>query len=373
MTWKRATLYDVMGDHVVYRNLEPMREGLAGLQARWREAGLPQYAIPRKTAPEYARALLLFLQQAQRDRGVSRPPARVLFVGDTLMLDGTAAHNMGAHLPMRGFIGAERCSEPAKVTCDGPLMVANRWGALADFARWAEAEGLPCDEQTVLLLDLDKTSIGARGRNDKVIDGARVQAVQRTMRDALGGRFDAEAFRAIYDPLIQPKYHPFTADNQDYVAYVCLMAVGGIYPAEDLWRDLAEANLTSIAAFVERCDARRGEMPRGLLAAHEEVQGGIDRGDPTPYKGFRRGEYLETVARMNALPDEATVAEVLAGEIVITGEVASLAAAMGRQGAMVFGISDKPDEASTPTPAQAAQGCQPLHRTLMKIYGDSVA
>ncbi|MHB1294774.1 MAG: hypothetical protein ACYC4R_07225 [Anaerolineae bacterium] len=373
MTWKRATLYDVMGDHVVYRNLEPMREGLAGLRARWREAGLDHYAIPRKTAPEYARALLLFLQQAQQDRGVSRPPARVLFVGDTLMLDGTAARNMGEHLPMRGFIGSERCDQPAGVECQGPLMVANRWAALADFLRWIGDEGLPCDEQTVLLLDLDKTSIGARGRNDKVIDGARVQAVQRTMRDALGGRFDLTAFRAIYDPLIQPRYHPFTADNQDYVAYVCLMAVGGIYAVEDLWRDLEQGSLTSIAEFVARCDARRGDMADGLLAAHEEVRGGIERGDPTPYKGFRRGEYLETVARMNALPDEANEAQVLAGEIVITAEVASLADALRRRGALVFGISDKPDEASTPTTEQAAQGCQPLHRTVMKVYGDSVA
>ncbi|MHB0859194.1 MAG: hypothetical protein ACYC5M_16710 [Anaerolineae bacterium] len=372
MTWSRATLHNVMGDCVVYRNLEPMREGLDGLRARWREAGLDHYGIPRKTTPEYARVLLLFLRQAQADRGVSRPLARVLFVGDTLMLDGTAAHNMGEHLPMRGFIGAERCDRPACVETQGSLLVANRWGALADFMRWAEDEGLPCDEQTALLLDVDKTSIGARGRNDKIIDGARVQAVQRTMHDALGGRFDLAAFRAIYDPLVQPKYHVFTADNQDYVAYVCLMAVGGIYPAEDLWSDLERGALTNIGQFVERCDARRGAMAHGLLAAHDEVRSGILREDPTPYKEFRRGEYLETVSRMDTLPDEADAEQVLGGEIVITAEVASLAAELGRRGVLVFGISDKPDEASTPTAEQAAQGYLPLHRTVMKVYGDSV-
>jgi len=42
------------------------------------------------------------------------------------------------------------------------------------------------------------------------------------------------------------------------------------------------------------------------------------------------------------------------------------------RGVLVFGISDKPDEASVPTPELAEKGYEPIHRTVMKVYGDSV-
>jgi hypothetical protein len=64
---------------------------------------------------------------------------------------------------------------------------------------------------------------------------------------------------------------------------------------------------------------------------------------------------------------------VLKSEIVITAEVASLADCMARRGVMVFGISDKPDEASVPTEESAAQGYKAIHHTTMKIYGQEIA
>jgi hypothetical protein len=219
---------------------------------------------------------------------------------------------------------------------------------------------------------LDKTSLGARGRNDQTIDEARVTAIGRTMRDALGGRLDEAAFRAVYDPLNVPAYHPFTADNQDYLAYVTLMVVAGIFPADELWRDLRSGVLRAFDAFVARCDARRASMTAALAVVHDEVRSGLAAEDPTPFKAFRRQEYRETIGRMDLLPDEASVDEVLAKEIVITAEVASLAAWMAGQGALVFGLSDKPDEASLPTVADADRGCRPLHRTTMKVFGGSL-
>ncbi len=369
MTWERGTLADFLGDYVVYRNLEPMRRDMRGLRAVWADMGLPHYYIPRKTEPEYARALVSFLHQAQRVRGVSASLERLLFIGDTLMNDGTAARNVGQHLPLMGFIGSDRLTQPRRVEIDGELMVANRWGALADFVEWLRASRFPCDERTALLIDLDKTSLGARGRNDQVIDSARVRAVQRTMRAALGEGFDVVSFRMVYDRLNQPRYHHFTADNQDYLAYICLMVSGGACASADLWRELADGRLSTIADFVARCDARRSRMSSDLLAAHEEVRHGLEVQDPTPFKGFRRGEYLETIACMDVLPDDATEEEVLSSEIVITAEVSAVAGYMAERGVLLFGISDKPDEASVPTIDQAAEGYRPIHRAVMKMYG----
>jgi len=372
MSWKKGTLADLMGDYVVYRNLDPMHEGIQGLRSAWAKIGLDHYYIPRKTAPEYAMVLAHYLREAQRVRGVSTPLERLLFIGDTLMLDGSAARNLGRYLQMRGFIGADRLQQPAQVEIQGELMVANRWSALADFIAWVDADHFASDARTALLIDLDKTSIGPRGRNDKVIDNARVEAIQSTMRAALGENLDRAAFRAFYDALNQPAYHPFTADNQDYLAYVCLMVIGGVCEADELWAALKDGQMTTIQQFVALCEARRGSMSPALEAAHEEVRRGIEAEDPTPFKAFRRREYLETVSRMDVLPDDAGEEAVLATEIVITAEVASVARHMSQRGLLVFGISDKPDEASLPTPEDAARGLRPIHRTVMKIHGQEV-
>jgi hypothetical protein len=42
---------------------------------------------------------------------------------------------------------------------------------------------------------------------------------------------------------------------------------------------------------------------------------------------------------------------------------------MAERGVLLFGISDKPDEASVPTIDQAAEGYRPIHRAVMKMYG----
>ncbi len=150
------------------------------------------------------------------------------------------------------------------------------------------------------------------------------------------------------------------------MAYVSLMVTAGICPAEELWEGLASQSLRNIGQFADLCEARRGAMHSALRAAHDEVRHGLAVQDPTPYKGFRRAEFRETVAAMDVLPDDAPVAEVLAREIVITAEVASLAGHWAREGALVMGLSDKPDESSVPTPEDAARGLRWLHRTTMK-------
>jgi hypothetical protein len=368
MTWQRGTLADVMDDWLVYRNLEPVDGRVPGLRQTWAEIGLDHYGLPRKTTLEYAAVLNHFLTVAQSVRGVA-PLQRLLFIGDTLMNDGTAARNLGRYLPMLGFIGTERQGETPRFEINGSLMVANRWGHLADFLRWVREAGMVWDERTALLIDLDKTSLGARGRNDKIIDAARVEAVESTMREVLGDLFDMNAFRAVYDPLNQPEYHPFTTDNQDYLAYICLVVLGRVCSADELWAGLRSQTLRTIKDLVALAESRRSCMSAGLLAAHDEVRQGIAHEDPTPFKAFRRDEYFKTVARMDVLPDDAPESEVLAAEIVLTAEVISVARHLRESGVLVFGLSDKPDEASIPLPEDARRGYRAIHRTPMKIVG----
>jgi hypothetical protein len=72
---------------------------------------------------------------------------------------------------------------------------------------------------------------------------------------------------------------------------------------------------------------------------------------------------------MGSLPANTPLAELLAGEITLTQEVRQMALEWSSRGALLFGLSDKPDEASLPTPQLAAQGWQPLHRTLTHAVG----
>jgi hypothetical protein len=193
------------------------------------------------------------------------------------------------------------------------------------------------------------------------------------MAEVLGNRFDITSFRAIYDELNQPPYHPFTADNQDYLAYICLMVGGGVYNYEVLLADWAAGCLNTFSQFVKICAERMQDRASSeLLPVHQEVYANFQRGDPTPFKSFRYREYEETVARMDSLPAETDPEKLLAEEIVITREIVDLARFLREQGVLLFGLSDKPDEASIPRAELAAEGYASIHRTRMKVVGEAI-
>ncbi len=370
MAWPRAKLSDVMGQRVIYRNLAPVMPGLAGLRDLWQQVGLDRYVIPRKTSMEYARIVWLILQDAQRLRGEPQPLERVLLIGDSARNDGAVARNMGQEHPSRAFIGLDALPEPRRVEIDGDMMTANRWDALAEMVTWLDSSGFSCDERTAVLVDIDKTIIGARGRNDRIIDLARVRAAERTAAGALGADLNVQAFRELYARLNRPECHWLTEDNQDYVAYLSVLVAGGACPDKTFWEMLSERRFADILGFCDWCESRAERMPVGLLGAHREVCEGLAQQDPTPFKSFRRDEFRETIALMNVLPDDADASAVLDSEIVITAEVLDVCRTLSDRGALVFGLSDKPDEASLPTPEAAERGLQAIHDATMKVHGE---
>jgi len=371
----RTSVHEFLGDFIVYRNLVPADPRLPPLAEVREQVGLLASTTPRKSEPEYARVIVHLLQQARAMDTPGVSIERLVYMGDTRMNDGAAFANLcrAGGWPGLAFIGAER-DELAHVEIveqdGGTLYLANRWAALADFDRFCYERGFPLDERTAVIVDLDKTALGARGRNDHVINRARVEAVRCTVGDLLGDVFDLESFQAAYDCLNQTEFHPFTADNQDYLAYVCLILGSGLYGLEPLVADVRAGRLVTFEQFIAGVDDRAAELPAGLLPIHRRVYALVRQGDPTPFKAFRHNEYQATIERMGWLGNDAPVAQLLGKEIVITQEVREAALAWRERGALLFGLSDKPDEASVPTDDLAAQGYQAIHRVATHAVGE---
>jgi hypothetical protein len=359
-----ATLSEFLGDNVAYRNLVPADPRLPPMAALCADLGLESGAIPRKADPAYGKVVSELLR---RGRQLERPGVEIeglIYVGDSAHNDGLAFANLlaASGWPGWAFIGHDSPGEAPEVKIEDELYLANRWSALAAFVAFLDYEGFGVDERTAVVLDLDKTAIGARGRNDAVINAARVEGVQRTVADLLGDGFNGAAFEAAYGELNRSAYHPFTTDNQDYLAYICLILGAGLVSLEGLAAEVQDGSLADFVTFIARIQARRDELAAtGLAPIHDEVWACVQAGDPTPFKAFRYNEYLTTVARFGGAA-EGSVDDLLANQIVLTQEVREAAAALRARGALLFGISDKPDEASLPNAQQAEEGMVPLHR-----------
>jgi len=60
-------------------------------------------------------------------------------------------------------------------------------------------------------------------------------------------------------------------------------------------------------------------------------------------------------------------------EICLTREVTDFTAWLRDRGCLLMAVSDKPDEASLPTPELVARGYLPLHRTPTHVVGQAIA
>jgi len=366
-----ACLSEYLGDNVVYRNLVPADKRLPALSDLWEDLGLGE-TIPRKAELDYGRVVAEMLRRA---RALSCPGveiAELVYIGDTQLNDGTAFHNILTAGGWAGwcFIGRDTPRQPPETTIENALYVTNRWSALPAFLAFLEEQDFVLDERTALVIDIDKTAIGARGRNDQAINAARIEGVQRTVAGLLGPQFDLAAFRAAYDELNQSPYYGLTADNQDYLAYICLMLGAGLYDLDTVVGAVESGEMAGFADFIGAVQARRDELgPSGLTVIHDDVWTCVQQGDPTPFKAFRYNEYLTTAARFGGGEDVAA-GDVLQETIVITQEVRQAALALRDAGVLIFGLSDKPDEASVPSETQVKEGMCALHQLETLAVGE---
>lgn len=363
----RAALADICDDWVIYRNLEPLDKRVPGLKHAFYDMELRSEQIPRKQDRDYAKAAVWFVKRIQQVRGVRTPISELLFLGDTLFNDGQAFANIIHESGWRGacFIGAERLDqEPTTRIEQETIYIANRWSSVADWVAALKAQGFRLDDGTAVIIDIDKTAIGAKGRNDKVIDRARLAGIYRTMDSVLGEDFDQALYEQHYNELNRSRYHLLTADNQDYLAYICMVLNTRLISLEEVVREVESKSLDSFEQFIRWVDSRMMINPAAgevLREVHEAVNGSVRIGDPTPFKRFRRQEFVSTMEHMGNMPDSASVQELLENEITITEEIYQLAQWLKARNCQILCLSDKPDEASRPHP-RVSPDLAPLHR-----------
>jgi hypothetical protein len=371
----KACLHDLVGNLVVYRSLDPVDARLPRYVDAWEEMGMPGPITPRKSQPNYARAVTWLIKRARALHAPNVDLAEIIYVGDTAMNDGNAFRNLRNAGGWQGyaFIGSDRTAEYTFEENDG-LCVANRWRGLSEFAEYLQRSKARLDPSTVVILDIDETLFGARGRNDRALVGARVAAAEGVAMEVLGSAFNSAAFREAYAELNRVRFHPFTADNQDNLVYICLMLSSGIVTLEELREDLASGLVTTYREFMAHVDELRTRMEHpAVRAVHDDVYARVQAGDATPFKAFRQREYLETVSRLGHLPDRTPASRRLEHEICMTQEVHDFAQWLGARNCLVMALSDKPDLSTMPTAKVAALGYQPLHWVPTHLMGDSIA
>ncbi len=352
-----TTIAALTGDLVIYRDLQPYDPQLPDFAMLRAAVGLPAGQVPRKRDAAYAQVVLRLLQTVQLRRNL--PPLRTLLVvGDT-----ENDRLMGVHLrrtsglPVYTFLGSDDlASEPAMQEFRGTT-TANRW-SLIDA--WRETISLrpPLSngawQQVAVLLDIDKTLLGARGRGDAEINASRSEAALQVARQMLGDALQPEPFETLYTELCKAEYHGLTLDNQDYTVYTTLLIHAGVLQLDKLRQGMQRGTITR---FSQVLNEARPRLPDSLHDLHAAIVAAHEQGDPTPFKAFRRAEFAATVARMAD------------GRLRLCREVVGLARWLHERGALCMAASDKPDEASLPSPEQAAAGLLPLHRTPALIDG----
>ncbi len=342
---QRATIADLTADVVIYRDLEPCEPSLPRLDELRANLGIAAGPPPRKRDLAYAQVIQALCHAAQAARGA--PPLSALTViGDTENDRLLAAHlRILGDLPAYGFIGEDRPVAPETLNWQGDTATATRWHLLETWAAQLEYQGIDW-ASTALLIDIDKTLLGPRGRSDGAIDDARAEGALMVATGFVPN-LDVPRFRRAYVELCHKEWHGFTLDNQDYVVATALLISVGALDLEELRAQVEDGASDGFAGALATTASR---VPTGLAPLHAELRACVAAGDPTPFKAFRRAELTATLERMAD------------GRLTLCGALFTLGQHLNDRGALCLAASDKPAESAMPSPEQIAAGVLPLHR-----------
>jgi hypothetical protein len=346
--YRRGKLNTIFEDNIVFRELNPINKALPQFEEIKQVLHLD--TLPRKKDILYAK-VLSYIFKSMRDF------KKILYIGDTLMSDGSVIRNLAQNreFQVAGIITRE--GEKEKLESDGEILLNTRWQKLPDAVKILENSGFSIDKKTVLVIDIDKTAIGARGRNDGAIDRARMDAIFQIASDIFGS-IDRKNFFGIYSRVNRKDLFHITADNQDIVSIVSILVYGGAINFSQL------EELHNGEEVLRKCIKNTGGRLKDVTLS---VYKNIKNGNPTPFPMFRKAEFEKTIKRMDFLSDDVSVSDLLTKEITTTEEVFDCATRAKDRGGLVFGVSDKPALSTIPCPDT---DLPPIYEKEMKIFGE---
>ena len=344
--YRRGRLSDFFENNIVFRELEPVNKNLPGFSVLKGKLGLS--VLPRKKDKEYIKVLSEMFRAAGSF-------SKIIYIGDTLMSDLSVINNFAKSGLFKTIGIITREGEVDGFEENENYIFSGSWANLPDVLVHIENKFFSVDKSTVVIIDIDKTVIGARGRNEKAIDRARMDAIfmlaKRAFRD-----ISAEEFLSVYNKVNKREFFSITEDNQDFVSILSMLVYGGVLSLADL------RNARSISNLLMGVETKNPV----ILEYAETVLQNVKAQNPTAFPQFRKAEFEKTIARADFIQDKTPVETLLSEEITITGEVYDAALDLKSRGTLVFGVSDKPALSSIP---QEGSTLPPIYEKDMKIYG----
>ena len=351
--YKRAKLNDIYEDYIVFRELNPIKKSLPQFNEIQSKLGFSHLPRKKENPLDYVKALSYIFQSV-------RPFQKILYIGDTNMSDGGVIKAFTALRTYQivGIITQEE--KENKIEFEGNIVKSTKWMNMKHILKMVEDNGFHIDYNTVVIIDIDKTFIGARGRNDKAIDNARMDAIISIAKKIFPS-FDRETFSQIYSTINAKKFYPLTNDNQDIVSIISIVIYSGAISLKQFEKAFELGIIKNPISFFGSCKIKN-ELLENIV---ENVKNNIKMKNPTPFPTFRNEEFKSTIERMDFLTDNTPKEKLLKEEIMITKEVYEVGEIAKMNKAVVFGVSDKPILSSVP---KVYSLLKPIYEKETKLY-----
>ncbi len=337
---RKGKISDLIGDNIFFRELNPQNPDLIPIDVILFRLNLDR--IPRKKDPEYPKVISCYLN-------LLGDFDRILFLGDTMLNDRSLAIGFSNLDEYKVFAVITReTQDELKLKREGNILYSNKWSFLRELPDYLARENFLLDEKTAVIIDVDKTLIGARGRNDYAIDLARAEAVFKLLRK--GGIFmEFNEFFKLYNRVNSQEFYEITEDNQDIIAFITIAISSGILKKISSVEKTAEILISNTDnPFLKRIAM--------------EVLENWKSNSPTLFPTFRESEYFTTIEFMDRMRDSTPIEKLLQEEILITGEIYDL---FLNSLSTIIALTDKPERSSLPPDGT---NLPPIHRKIAKIY-----
>lgn len=347
--YKRDFLNTLFEDYIIFRELNIVKNSLPNFEFISKVLNLN--SLPRKKDKEYVKVLSYLIDSIGEFR-------KIIYLGDTFLNDKSVVENLTSlnKYEVLGII-TEGKGEKRK---ENNILINDRWENLYNIF---DDLNIKFDKFTFLIVDIDKTIIGARGRNDNSIVKARFDAIKELANEIIGS-YDEKRFFEIYQKLNEREYQSFTEDNQDIVTLLTILFYLDLYQFDKFLYEFKKNIHSDKLIFFKNVLENTKENLK-FIEILKKCISRMEQNDQTPFIEFRYKEFETTIKRMDFLTDDTPQDILLEEEIMITKEVYEILLDAKDRGASILGLSDKPEASSFPKNSVKLPS---LHLKIMKIF-----